>query len=153
MNAARTGAGTGTADSIRPSRYRRDPWPIRLLGAAFVAVGAATVIAERHHSPGILIVLAMTAGALVLSTQRSGVRVSAEGIRNVPLIGRARIYPWSEINGFAVGKVPGGYGGPVVSMHLKDRTVYLTATEYRFGGNHAVQQMCEALNAELRRAR
>ncbi len=84
-----------------------------------------TVIADRQHSPAALIVLALTAVLLLLGTERSGVRVSSDGLTNVPLIGRRRLYRWSDINGFAVGKVPGGYGGPVVSMSLANRTVYL----------------------------
>ena len=140
------------SQTARVRVYRRGPWPIRLVGAAFLVVGLASVIVNRQRSPGILIILALMAALLVLSSERSGVRVSPEGIRNVPLIGRTRTYPWSAINSFAIGKVPGGYGGPVVSMSLTNRTVYLTATEYRFGGKRAIEQICDELNAELRRA-
>jgi hypothetical protein len=133
--------------------YRRGPWPIRLLGGALVVVGAVTIVADHHHSPAALIVLTLTAALLVLCTERAGVQVSSEGIRSVPVIGRARTFAWSEITGFAVGKVPGGYGGPVVAMSLTNRTVFLTPTEYRFGGKRAVELICGELNTELRRAR
>ncbi len=139
--------------TTRARVYRRNPWPIRLVSVALVVVGAVTVIADRQHSPVALIVLALAAVVLVLGSERSGVRVSSDGIRNIPLIGRRRLYRWSDINGFAVGKVPGGYGGSVVSMSLANRTVYLTATEYRFGGKRAVEKICQELNTELQRAR
>ncbi len=141
------------SEATRVRVYRRGPWPIRLLGGAMVAVGAVTVVADQHHSPAALIVLTLTAVLLLLCTERSGVHVSSEGIRSVPVIGRARTYAWSEITGFAVGKVPGGYGGPVVAMSLSNRRVFLTPTEYRFGGQRAVELICDELNTELLRAR
>lgn len=133
--------------------YRRSPWPVRVVSLAFVVVGAVTLIADRQHSPVAMIVLGLAAVLLVLGSERSGVRVSSEGVANVPLMGRRQSYRWAEINGFAVGKVPGGYGGPVVSMSLANRTVYLTPTEYRFGGKRAVEQICKELNTELQQAR
>ena len=118
-------------------------------------VAAGVVVAVLPSGGiGVLVILAIMGGVLLAGNERTCVVASAEGIRSVPMYGRAKRYAWSEINGFSVRQVPGGrYGGPAVSVSITDRSVVLRPTLVRGGKPASVQPTCDALNAELERAR
>ena len=89
---------------------------------------------------------------LEVVNERARVEVRTDGLRVVPMFGRSRTYPWRQIQGFTVGRVPGGrYGGPAVSMNLTDRSVFLKPTMRHSDRHGELQRVCDQLNAELRR--
>ncbi len=134
------------------SVYHRPRWFLRILVGALVAVGIVVTVSQPGVGAGILAFWVLICGPLLLGNERSRVIASREGVTSVPFVGHTTFYPWSEINWFIVGVVPGGrYGGPVVSMSITDRTVHLSPTMLRDGQHAAVQRTCDALNADLER--
>jgi hypothetical protein len=134
--------------------YRRPAWPMRILVGAMLAIGVLLAVV-RPAAGGVFLGIWVVLGAgLLFANERPRVVTSPDGVKVVPLFGRSRELAWSEINGFSVGRVPGGrYGGPVVSVSITDRSILLKPTLRSDGAREAVQHTCDQLNAELERAR
>jgi hypothetical protein len=132
--------------------YRR-PWrPLVILVGAFLAVGIVVTILQPAGGAGVLVVMVVLGAGLLGWNARSRVITSKEGVTVMPFLGRSKHYPWSEVNGFSVGRIPGGrYGGPVVSMSITDRSVLLRPTLVRDGARGFVERTCDALNHDLER--
>ena len=134
--------------------YRTSRWLTRILGAFFLALGVAFFAAVG--SIVLLIVLGATGLVFLVAGERRRIRVTAEGVVSVPPFGRARTYPWSEIDGFIAQQYVARYSGWVVAMHARDRWVNLPATQIANvnAKSHAtVAGLAQQLNLELERAR
>jgi Bacterial PH domain len=131
--------------------YAPSRWASRTFFSCFLAVGVVGFAASGVVLP--LIAFGALACLMLFAGERAAVEVSSQGVRLVPPFGRARSYPWSDIDGFVARRIGGGYGAWVVSMKVKDDWVDLTAT--RRGAligrsRRAVEQQAEEMNAELR---
>jgi hypothetical protein len=148
----------------RPSGTTRVYGYQRLISSA-IGVGAliwiaAEVIPEltrplpREHGPvALLIALLVLAFAIpivvLIVSQRLGVRLSDEGVRNISVDTKS-FTPWSDIAGFVVGPSP--WLSNALSVYLVDRDGHRTALT-RMGTwpfwRGRVQSECDALNREL----
>ena len=132
------------------SLHATSRWASRTVFSVFLAIGVVGFAASGVVLP--LIVFGALACLMLFAGERVAVHVSSQGVTSVPPFGRARSYPWSDIDEFVARRIPGGYGAWVVSMRVRDDWVDLTAT--RRGGfgrrsRGAVEQQAEELSAEL----
>src|SRR5262249_38586170 len=117
-------------------------------------LGIVVAAASPANGVGVLVTLGLLAVFLEVVNERTRVEVRPEGLRVVPMFGRSTTYPWSEIQGFSVGRVPGArFGGPCVSMSLSARGVFLGPALRRSDRHGELQRVCDRLNAELGRDR
>jgi hypothetical protein len=132
---------------------RTSRWPLRVVVALEVGFGVVLAFAAPNGVV-VLVIFVVMGAALLFGSERSGVFLSAEGIRCVPFFGRTKRLRWREIDGFVVSRMPGGRsGGPCVAAVTTHGSVLLQPTVRPWGGHKAVPRMCDELNTELARAR
>ncbi len=134
--------------------YGISRWQPRVIGSVFLLIGIVGFAASGVILP--LIVFGVMGAGMLVAGERTKVQISPGGVTSTPPLGRARSYPWSDIDGFVAQRIPGGYGGWTVLMNASDRWVALIATRrggLGRGSRAAVEELAEQLNADLARAR
>lgn len=143
------GAGS---DGSRVTVYRQSRWPTRAVAAFFVAMGIAFIAT----GPLLLVIVFAAMGVLFLvAGERRRIRVSSDGIRSVPPLGRTDDYAWSDIDGFVARRYVAKYSGWVASMSVNGRWIDLPATRrasLSARSERAVQGVVELLNEDLHSA-
>src|SRR5438045_2595662 len=104
--------------------YAMSRWPTRSIGASFIAIGLVGFAASGGVLP--LIVFGAMGALMLFAGERTEVQISPHGVKAVPSFGRARSYPWSDIDAFVAQRISGGYGAWVVSMSVGGELVALT---------------------------
>jgi hypothetical protein len=141
------------SDAPSQRAYTTNRWPTRAMVTIFLAIGIVSSAASGVVLP--LVPFGVLAGLIMVASERTKVETSSHGVKSVPPYGRAREYPWSDIESFVAQRASGGYGGWIVSMRVTGGWVGLIATRrVGFGkrSKGAVEDMAEHLNAELTRA-
>ncbi len=135
------------------TEYRSQRWPMRVLLAFWVGIAAFVATTDVGAGLGVLVVFIVCGIPLLVLSERAGVFVTPAGLRNVPLFGRSRTYPWDRVAGFTVRPLHEmRFDGFVVIASRPGRSVPLMATARRRRQRDAVQRMCDELNADLDRA-